>query len=210
MMWVTGYFFLSPFICYLFLFVEAAKELRMERKETEILLNSILLLVFMTIWWWECFPEPVEITLLLDQAIRGILGIILETCELSVSSIRDLRFCYVCQWSIGMFSRCWEGDITCYLAQKASKHICFNWQLREKGYLFSWGMSWVLKKNFLLVPESPSFQACTDWASCQRPPVGKLSFLYLFIYLFYSMFILFLFFYVIVFSYFLFNFAQYS
>ena len=87
----------SPVI--FFLLVKAAQELRTERKETGILFSSILFSGFTTILWWECFPEPIEITMLFGQGIEEIPGIIL--------AIVNLKIRHVC--SVDMFSwRCNE------------------------------------------------------------------------------------------------------
>ena len=48
--------------------------------------------------------ELKEIAVLLRQGVRRIPRIILANCELSVSSIRSLRVCFVCLGAVGMFS----------------------------------------------------------------------------------------------------------
>ena len=77
-----------------FLFVEAAKEWRMERKKTRISFYSWGLRLFSI---EDCFPERVEITVVTIQGISGISWIIFLP-------IVDL---HVCLCSVSNYNWCW-------------------------------------------------------------------------------------------------------
>ena len=181
------------FLFFFFFFVKSAKELKTERKETRMLLNSILFFgVYDYFVVMKCFPESVEITVFSGQSVWEISGIILANCESSVSSIRGLRVCNMCLWSVSMFCRRCYGQETSRAAQpKVLAGTCDPSGSREKRkHPFSRDVSRDLTSSYLRgVPGSPYFQAYVDCASCPRP-LGRL----LFLYLSYFAFILFLFF----------------
>ena len=83
-------FFLSPIHYIFFLLVEA------DTFKLSSYFRALRLLCGL-----ECFPEPVKITELSGQGVRGI---ILANCKLSASSRRFLRVHHVCLWSIDIFS----------------------------------------------------------------------------------------------------------
>ena len=75
-----------------------------------------------------------EITVLPDQGVIGMSGIILANCESSVTCIRGLRAYYMCLWSVGVCS----ADVAtrrlhALFGQQANILVCSNWQLQEKG-----------------------------------------------------------------------------
>ena len=140
-----------------------------------------------------------------DQGIKGISGIILANCEWSVSSIRGLRICHVCLWSVGGSSWCcYEQETLCAAQPEALANTCFNWLSRKKSDICSvkvckgkrgWVSFWdqeahLLRHAQIVLPiKGPQGNYCIYCLIC--------------IHLFYFLFILSLFFHVIVF--FLFN-----
>ena len=126
--------------------------------------------------WCECFPEPLEIIVLTDQGIKGILGIIFG--KLWIVGIENKGF----QGHLGK-SWIWEstmcvgGQTVCLadatmsrrhhalLGQKALVGTCVpTSSLEKKARLLSHDVSLELKKSFSLVsgmrelhflPESP-------------------------------------------------------
>ena len=114
-------------------------------------------------WGVECFPEPVEITVLASLGVKGISGIIFDKLW-----IWDSAICVCVQFNW----RCYELE-----KQRAAKA---DWQPREKGVSVSVETVNDSAVEFLFDARKPIFQAYTDCASCPRPP-GILLFLYLLI-----------------------------
>ena len=182
---LTEFFFLSPFTCYLFLFVDTAKELRTERKEKEILLNLVLFSKFTTILWSECFPEPVEIAVFTSRDVGRISRIILKNCESLVSSIGGLRVHHVRLWSVGMFNwRCYELETSCAARSETLAYVC-SYRLKKER-LMSRDVSRGLRWNFFLVPGSPSFQSFADRSSWEIVFCIDLFYLLFILFCFYS------------------------
>ena len=149
---------------------------------------------FSTILWWECFYEPVEITVPLGQGVIEISGIILVNCESSVSSIRGLwvrHVSLVIRYVQLTLLR--GGDTTCCLARGLSKHIRSSWLSRDKkksAGCLSQGMSRELRKSFFLVHLSRHARIALP----VRGSFGEIVIfvlIYLFVYLFHFVFILF-------------------
>ena len=79
---VIGFFFLSPFTCYLHFVYRSYKEIKVGKERDAFKFHFLLrgggYSYFVV---RECFLEPAEITVLHGQNVWGISGIILENCE---------------------------------------------------------------------------------------------------------------------------------
>ena len=171
-MLVIDYFFYPHSLVIFFWFIEAAKELKMERKETGIFLNSIFIFgvcdhfvvrnVFLNQKKWACFPFQV-----------------FEESQESFRPILNLRVCHVYLCSVGhvQMTLINAGD-NVLLKPEALANMYAPTGSKKKGVSIQSRYVKGTEEEFFGVPGSPSFQACIDCTSCPRLP-GKLLFLYL-------------------------------
>ena len=177
-------FIFHPFV-FFFLFVEAARELKTERKKTRIPLNSIFIFGFYAFFWCGTFSWTTRngrasqsryIRVLRRYfwqivnhrcRVKGIRGSFWQIVNLRVSRYIQLTVL----WAVNTM-RCSTGGL--------SSRGCSKLLLREKGTSLSWCMSRRPRKNFL-APRNPSFEACADCTSYQRPLGSYYFWIYLFI-----------------------------
>ena len=159
------------------LFDKTSKE-EMIESETGILLNWIFIFGVYDYCGRKYFSEPVDISVLTGQGIRGISGIIFRNCESSVSSIGDLRVTF-CEFEgppcVSLDSRYVQlsllraGEITHYSASGFNRHVLQLAAERKRRHSLNRGMSKELRSSFFSASGSPSFQACADCSSCRVP-----------------------------------------
>ena len=190
---VSYFFFLSPLTCYL-LFVswnwQGVKDGKGKDRYT-FKLNFYFrdLRLFCAV---ECFPEPVEITLLLGQGVREILGIFFD--KFWVIGIEYKRFAgHFSKLRIWGSAMCACGQSVCsadaatrrrrhgLLGQKASRHVCSNLQLREKGMSSQSKYVKGTEVEYLFGAKKPIFSGIHGLCVLSEPPPrGNCYFIFIF------------------------------
>ena len=193
---LTFCFYLS-FICYVLFVCWSCKGIknREERDRDTFKLNFY----FGGLWQFcevKCFPEPIEITVLLSQGFRrnlrnhfGKLWIV----TMKYKGFESPPCVCVVSWYVQLMLL-WAGDTTHCSARGLSIHMCSNWLLREKGPSDGKGFS----DGFLFWHQEAHLFRNVWIVLPIRGPLGDCHFC---IYLFHFLFIvfLFLFFHAIVF-----------
>ena len=186
---VTDFFFFSSFTFYFIFVCWSWKGLidGKERDNDNLKLNFYFWSLWLFVVKLKYFPGPVEIAVLLGRDIRGISGMILANCELSIYGTKSLRVSLCVQLTLLR-----EGDTTDSSARGLTDS-CVPTGRREKKRSCSSKSRWsrILRWSFFLTPGRPSFQVCVDCVFFLKPP-GRLLFLYfsfrVYLYLYFSLF----------------------